>query len=156
MIFPDIRKLLPHADPMILLDRVISADKESLCAEVLIRPENLFYENTLDKKGVSAWIGIEYMAQTIGAYAGYNALLNSNPVKVGFLLGTRHYESNTSFFPEGRVLQVKVKCIMEADNGLSAFECTISDQHNLLANAIINVFLPDNLNKFLEEINLNE
>ena len=31
---PDIRSLIPHAGPMVLLDRVISADEDSLCAEV--------------------------------------------------------------------------------------------------------------------------
>src|ERR1051325_2359742 len=67
MDFPDIRSLLPHTGRMVLLDRVIAADADNLCAEVTIRRDSVFF----DGSGVGAWVGIEYMAQTIGAYAGY-------------------------------------------------------------------------------------
>ena len=63
MSIPDIRSLLPHSGPMVLLDRVIAADEESLCAEVRIRENSLF----CNADGVGAWVGLEYMAQAIGA-----------------------------------------------------------------------------------------
>ena len=69
MEMPDIRTLVPHAGPMVLLDRVISADDENLCAEVRIRADSLFCV----AGEVGAWAGLEYMAQAIGAYAGYTA-----------------------------------------------------------------------------------
>ena len=62
---PDIRSLVPHAGPMVLLDRVISVDEDSLLAEVRIRSDSLF----CNTDGVGAWVGIEYMAQAIGAWA---------------------------------------------------------------------------------------
>ena len=40
----------------------------------------------------AAWVGLEYMAQAIGAYAGYTARLRGEPVRIGYLLGTRRYE----------------------------------------------------------------
>ena len=89
MVMPDIRSLVPHAGSMVLLDRVISVEENSLCAEVGIRSDSLF----CNADGVGAWVGIEYMAQAIGAYAGYRARLRGEPVKIGFLLGTRRYES---------------------------------------------------------------
>ena len=79
MDIPDIRSLLPHAGPMVLLDRVISVDDDSLLAEVRIRSDSLF----CDGDGVGAWVGIEYMAQAIGAWAGYIARLRGEPVKLG-------------------------------------------------------------------------
>src|SRR5215471_7164387 len=85
---PDIRSLLPHAGPMVLLDRVISVDEDSLLAEVCIRSDSLFCNGG----GVGAWVGVEYMAQAIGAWAGYTAQLRGEPVKLGFLLGTRSYD----------------------------------------------------------------
>ena len=69
MTWPDIRSLIPHSDAMVLVDRVIAVDEESLCAEVRIRPDSLFCM----ANGVGAWIGLEYMAQTIAAFAGYTA-----------------------------------------------------------------------------------
>src|SRR2546426_3960121 len=85
---PEIRSLVPHSGPMVLLDRVVSVDEESLCAEVLIRADSMFCA----AGGVGAWVGLEYMAQAIAAYAGYGARLRGAPVKIGFLLGSRRYE----------------------------------------------------------------
>ena len=77
MEMPDIRSLVPHSGTMVLLDRVISADENTLCAEVVIRPDSLFYADG----GVGAWVGIEYMAQAIGAYAGYRARLRGEFIR---------------------------------------------------------------------------
>jgi len=145
MTFPAMRALVPQSDAMVLLDRVIAADAESLCAEVTIRPDSLFYKD----KGVGAWIGIEYMAQTIAAYAGYIALQHGEPVKVGFLLGARRYECTQDFFALGTTLQIYARCLLQADNGLGSFECTISAHNKIIAQAIINAFQPDNLQQFL-------
>ena len=43
MELPDIRDLLPHSGPMVLLDQVVAADDESLCAAVRVREDSLFY-----------------------------------------------------------------------------------------------------------------
>lgn len=148
MIFPAIRSLVPHAGKMVLLDHVVAADKESLSATVTIRPDSLFYKD----KGVGAWVGIEYMAQTVAAYAGYVALQHGEPVKVGFVIGTRRYECAQHMFALGSVLQIQIRCIMQADNGLGAFECTIHEGDKLLASATLNAFQPDNLSQFLAGI----
>jgi predicted hotdog family 3-hydroxylacyl-ACP dehydratase len=138
MSIPDIRLLLPHSGPMVLLDRVIRADEESLCAEVRIRPDSLFCA----QGGVGAWIGLEYMAQAIGAYAGYTGLLRGEPVKIGFLLGTRRYECSRPLFTVGSLLKVCVKRVVQIDNGLASFDCRIDDDHGSLANANVTVFQP--------------
>ena len=120
---PNIQSLLPHSGVMVLLDRFIFADEERLCAEVAIRPDSLF----MGADGVGSWVGVEYMAQAIAAFAGYRARIDDNPVKVGFLLGTRRYEASCGFFPLGAVLHILVKRLMQADNGLGSFECAIYD-----------------------------
>ena len=33
MQLPDIRTLLPHSGPMVLLDRILSVDDDNLCAQ---------------------------------------------------------------------------------------------------------------------------
>jgi predicted hotdog family 3-hydroxylacyl-ACP dehydratase len=138
MEMPDIRALVPHSGPMVLLDRVISADEESLCAEVRIRSDSLFCL----AGNVDAWIGLEYMAQAIGAYAGYTAHLRGEPVKVGYLLGTRCYECTRPVFTVGTVLRIHVKRVLQSENGMGSFECRIDDENGQLASANLAVYQP--------------
>lgn len=176
---PDIRALLPHAGQMVLLERLVGVDAQGLCAEVRIGPASLFHGGG----GVGAWVGIEYMAQAIAAYAGYAALGRGEAVKVGFLLGARRYEASVPCFPDGSVLHVHVQPVMQGDNGLGAFECRIdaigaasvaSGESDVpaacggsdpcaesgatvatVARATLTVFQPKNVNDFLDG-SLNE
>lgn len=146
--FPEITSLIPHRASMILLDSVIAVTADSLRAEVRINPENIFFDTQTNTVG--AWLGIEFMAQAIAALEGYQALQRGAEIKVGFLLGSRRYESHCSGFVSGSVLHVEVRRVLEHENGLGAFECKItdSDQH-LLASATVTVFKPDNVHQFL-------
>lgn len=152
MSYPEIRELVPHSGPMILLDRVLAADEESLVAEVLIRSDSMF----CDAQGVGVWVGVEYMAQAIAAHAGYLAGLRGEAVKVGFLLGARRYETSTPLFAIDSVLQVQVRRVLQGENGLAAFECSILDRDKssdiVLAQATITVFQPDNVAQFIQGI----
>jgi predicted hotdog family 3-hydroxylacyl-ACP dehydratase len=142
---PDIRTLVPHAGRMVLLDRVIAVDEDSLCAEATIRGDSLF----CGPDGVGAWVGIEYMAQAIAAHAGHAAQLKGEPVKIGFLLGARRYECARPSFPVGSVLRVMVRSLLIADNGLGSFECSIQDAQGEAATATVSVFSPANVEEFL-------
>ena len=136
MNLPDIRDLLPHSGPMVLLDRVVAADDESLCAEVRVRADSLFYVDG----GIGGWVGLEYMAQAIGAYAGYRARLRGEPVRIGYLLGTRHYECKKPIFVLGSLLKIYVKRMFQSDEGLASFDCHIEDDKGTLASANLTVF----------------
>jgi len=143
---PDIRSLVPHAGPMVLLDRVISADEDSLLAEVRIRSDSLF----CNTDGVGAWVGIEYMAQAIGAWAGYTAQLRGESVKLGFVLGTRRYDCSRPIFILGSLLRVHVLRVFQDENGLGSFECSIDSEEGRVATAIITVFQPPNIDDYLQ------
>lgn len=146
MALPDIDSLVPHEGRMMLLDRVISVDEDSLCAEVRIRPDSMF----CGEDGVGSWVGIEYMAQAIAAHAGYKSRLRGEPVKIGFLLGTRNYDAATPFFAVGSELRIYVRSLLMADNGLGSFECRAEDKTGIVAVATINVFQPENVNEVIE------
>jgi 3-oxoacyl-[acyl-carrier-protein] synthase-1 len=152
MNLPNIRTLVPHTGPMVLLDKLIAVGEETLCAEVNITPDTLF----CDGKTVGSWVGVEYMAQAVAAFAGYEAHLRNEPVKVGFLLGSRRYEVACPGFPVGSRLHVHVQRALQGENGLGAFGCQIVDANDsngtMLANATITVFQPDNVNEFLQKI----
>jgi predicted hotdog family 3-hydroxylacyl-ACP dehydratase len=151
---PDIRTLVPHSGQMVLLERVVSADDDNLCAEVRIHAGSVL----ATEQGVGAWAGIEYMAQAIAAHAGWLARQRGDAVKVGFLLGSRKYETSVPYFALGSVLLVHVHRVLQAENGLGAFDCRIvpaDDTHAAsLATATVTVFQPDNVNQFLKDGNV--
>jgi len=142
----DIRRFLPHSGVMVLLDRLLEVGPEDLWAEVTIRPDSMF----CDAHGVPGWVGVEYMAQAIAAYAGYAAQLCNDAVKIGFLLGTRRYEANCPSFAIGSQLKVHVHRILQADNGIGSFECHIHSAGQQLASATVTVFQPADAAVFLE------
>ena len=153
-LMPDIATLVPHSGQMVLLERVVSADADNLCAEVRIHAGSVL----ATEQGVGSWVGIEYMAQAIAAHAGWLARQRGDAVKVGFLLGSRKYEASVPYFAPGSVLLVHVHRVLQAENGLGAFDCRIvpADDANAasLATATVTVFQPDNVNQFLKDGNV--
>ena len=116
----DIEELIPHSQRMVLLDRIVDFNERSLTAELTVRDDGLFG----DGKTVAAYVGIEYMAQAIAAYAGIQSKQAGEAIKIGFLLGTRRYSSNVSCFTVGTMLTVQVKNIIQ-DEKLGVFDCKI-------------------------------
>jgi predicted hotdog family 3-hydroxylacyl-ACP dehydratase len=129
--------LIPHSGNMVLLERVIDYDDQSLIAEVVVRGDGLLGG---DEKSVPAWVGIEYMAQAIAAFAGVTAKQANEPIRLGFLLGTRRYGSNIAAFKAGSILTIRVKKIMQDDN-LGVFDCRI-DGDGVEITAKLNVYQP--------------
>lgn len=147
MNIPPIAELVPHAAPMLLLDRVVEAGEDRMVCEVTIRADALF----CDGEKVGAWVGIEYMAQTIAAMAGWRAKLRGWPVRIGFLLGTRKYTSHAGDFKVGDCLRIEAVREVEAETGIGAVQCHIfSLDDRPLAEAMLTVFQPDNLQEFLQ------
>ena len=139
-----VEDLVPHAGRMSLLDRICGHGEGWLGAEVDIEPDSMFAE----ARGVPAWIGMEYMAQTIAAYSGLQERFAGNPPKIGFLLGTRKYTCSEAWFPLGQTLTVRVELEVEAANGLKAFSCELQGG-DITASATINVFQPEDAEEFL-------
>lgn len=136
--FPAIEELLPHAPPMVLLDRVLEVVGESLVAELEIRPLSPFCRDG----EVAAWVGIEYMAQAVAAWSGWQARQRGEAVRVGFLLGTRRYDALVGAFAVGSRLRIEVEREFQADNGLARFAARICRDGSLLARASISVYQP--------------
>jgi predicted hotdog family 3-hydroxylacyl-ACP dehydratase len=121
---------------MVLLDRIIEYDDNSLTAELVVRDDGLLGND----KTVPAWAGIEYMAQAIAAYAGIMAKRAGEPIKLGYLLGTRRYNSNVAEFKVGSTIIVKISKVIENSN-LAAFECEIQGA-DIEISANLNVYQP--------------
>ena len=142
----NIEEVLPHRDSMRLIDRLLDWQPESIVVEVDVPHHGPF--NHAD--GVPAWVGVEYMAQAIAAWAGCKARQAGREPSIGFLLGTRRYESRTSWFRAGSVLQVEATRELLGDNGLGMFRCRILGGGEELATANVSVFEPPDAMAYLE------
>jgi predicted hotdog family 3-hydroxylacyl-ACP dehydratase len=139
-------ELLAHAGDMMLLDKIVKFDDQSMVSEVVVRFDGLFG----DERTVPALVGIEYMAQTISAHGCMMDKLAKRPSYLGFLLGTRLYTSNVDTFLVGSVLTVTVEKIMQ-EQGLGVFDCNITAP-GVLVEAKLNVYQPDSAqNRVLTE-----
>ena len=138
--FPDVASLVPHQAPMILIDKLITVDDNTIHCQVFITQESQFFvEKT---QSIGAWVGIEYMAQSISAWSGYQSFLKGEPSPIGFLLGSRRYNTESDCFHQGDVLDIYAEKLMESE-GMGAFSCLIKCNESVLASAQLNVFVPN-------------
>lgn len=140
-----LEELMPHSRSMLLLDTPTDAGDDWAEAGVRIAEDSLFYDPQV--KGVPAWVGLEYMAQTVALYSGICARRAGLPIKLGLLLGTRRYQAETERFVLGSWLTIRAT--REWDDGqMAVFDCSVSAERPLVS-ARINVYLPDDLQAFL-------
>jgi predicted hotdog family 3-hydroxylacyl-ACP dehydratase len=131
--------LLPHKGPICLLDRVIAAGDDVLVATAAFGPESPFCRDGR----VGSWIGLECMAQAVGAWSGYQRLLRGVPPRIGFLLGTRRFDCHRPWLALGHVLRIEVRKVIEMDDGLGQFNGQIFDADDEVASAVLTVYSPE-------------
>lgn len=146
--YPPLEQLLPHRSPMILIDRLVEANEQEGTCEVTITPRSMF----LEAAGVPAFVGIEYMAQSIAAHGGYQHYLANEPIAVGLLMGTRRLETSCQFFERNQTLHIHVAHVW-GKHELMRFRCTITAAATgtLLQHAELHVFKPKTVQSYLEE-----
>ncbi len=140
--YPPIEHLLPHSNPMILLDRVIEHASHSIVCEVTITTQSFLYDEA--SQSVPAQVGIEYMAQTVAALGGIEATQAGDKPPIGFLLGARRYQHALGPFLCGQCYQVVAKELMRDDN-MAVYQCQIiDDQQQLVASGQVNTVIASN------------
>jgi predicted hotdog family 3-hydroxylacyl-ACP dehydratase len=144
--FPPILELVPHDGRMSLLDRVIDIGEDDIRCGLTLHAESLF----CGVDGVGAWVGIEYMAQTVAAFAGWEAKKRGEAIKPGFLLGTRRYLCHRSWFHPGDALVIEARRELQAPSGLAAFECRITVDGACCAEATLSVYQPESVHEMLD------
>jgi len=139
--------LLPHSGAMILLDKVCQFDEDGLTALATVKPCPYSQEDG----SLPPWLGLELMAQAVGAWAGCRAKQAGKPVDLGFLLGTRRYQCVIEQLPLGVELTVSAQRSLIDSSGMAVFECTLSENGRLLAEARLNIYQPPNAQIFMQE-----
>lgn len=112
-------EFLPHAEPMLCIDRLLSASAMHAEAET-----TLFAGHTLLHGGLLSEAGyIEIAAQTAGAMKGYGEKLLGLPVRNGFLAAVQDFSIHAEA-REGDVLHTSISLQAEVA-GVSLLEAVI-------------------------------
>ena len=90
----DIAPYVPHRLGMCLLNTLLAVGDEHLYARVVPQRDDLF----ATPDGIPGWVGLEWLAQAVAAWAGVQSVMSGDPPKIGFLLGTRRYQCQPPFF----------------------------------------------------------
>lgn len=119
---PDVRELLPHAGPMVLINRVLRHDEcETVC---LVAEHDLFR----DADGsVPAWIGLEYMAQCVALHGALHGHLQRASRQIGWLVSARAVSFHADRFQADQQVEVSARSLHAGAGGLVTFSCTIRD-----------------------------
>ena len=111
-----------HRKPMLLLDRLIDIEPGYVLCDWKVLESNEFFAPGY---GVPAYIGVEYMAQSIAVYAGACARVHGLFPPLGFLLGTRHYQTTIQYFELDVTYRVVCRELIRDANGMGSYECRI-------------------------------
>ncbi|MGI2178111.1 thioester dehydrase [Shewanella frigidimarina] len=149
MLAQDISTFIPHRAPMILIDNVLEHRPDCLITATHISPNSAYFDAQLN--GVPNYVGIEYMAQSIAALAGVEALLRNEGIRVGFLLGTRKLQMHIDTFTLGESYRTQVTRLYQEESGLAVFDCQIYHHEILVAAANVNVFQPQDTQAYIDE-----
>ena len=141
-----VEEVVMHRGAMNFLDEILDYGEDWLQAGVHITGNSMF----ADDRGVPGWVGMEYLAQAIGAYEGVQRRLQGSRPRLGFLVGSRKYRCNVDYFAPGQVLSLYVVREILADNGLGVFKCELTGPQGVEASANLNVYQPENAEEFLK------
>lgn len=147
-VFPyAVEALLPQSGQMVLIDRVLEVEEGHIVVELTVRDDGLF---SSPEQAVPAWVGLEYMAQAVAAYSGYQRKLRGLPIDLGFLLGTRYFQCSVGHFACGTRLKVRAEKIIEAANDMVVFDCCLEGDE-IKATSKLNLLMPQDSKTFLAE-----
>lgn len=134
-----IADVLPHSGAMLLLDELLDFGEEHVTCAVRVRTGTRFCHGA---DGVPAWVGLEYMAQTMCAFSGVEEVRAGLRPSIGLLLGSRRYQSEVEWFRPGIDLVVRADLQLRDENDLVAFQCTIHEGDSLLARGDVKAYRP--------------
>lgn len=139
-----IAPLIPHARGMCLLTRLIEVDDAGGVAETTTRRDDLFAE----ADGIPAWVGVEWLAQTVAAWAGFRAAASGETPAPGLLLGARRYHARVPVFTFDQRIRIAVTVEFVADNGVTQVHGKLYPAEEVdapLAQGSLTLYRPDSM-----------
>lgn len=118
--YPPIEELIPHSGPMVLVDALVHwAEGEAAC-KLRVRERAPFVHDGQAESAVT----IEYMAQTVAACLGYEALRGGAGVRVGMIIACKKFVAHGDALAVGDELTIDVKRV-RGNEMLSHFDCKV-------------------------------
>lgn len=135
MSFPAIQDLLPHAHPMLWLDRVLYHEGDEVHCGLEIRDEHVFVEDGV----VESIVSVEWMAQAVGALVGLLDHQQDIAPRPGYLIAIAEATFEVDLFHPGDSLVVEAKRVW-GDSELASFECMVRREGVRVARAQLSVY----------------
>ena len=124
---------------MRLIDRVITVGEEAITAEGTVPSSGPFVADQAEPPG---YMVIEMMAQTIGAWNGWQRLQQGSEPQIGYLLGTRRFRCDRLTLCPGTLLRIEARMAF-SDGEMASFACTAGEVGATpFAEATLNVYCP--------------
>ncbi|MDR2787379.1 MAG: hypothetical protein LBD06_03275 [Candidatus Accumulibacter sp.] len=141
-----VAEYLPHRGRMVLLDEVLAVETGCIRCAVTLRMDSPFCR----EGQVPAYVGVEYMAQAVGALVGWEARQQGEAVRVGFLVSARRFTSRVDGFAAGETLTVEAREDWRDAEGLGVMDCAIYHPENEpVAHARLMVFQPRDMDAYI-------
>lgn len=118
----EISDILPHAAPMLLLERLVKFTDEEVECSVNTSAGGIFVKDGQ----IDAIVATEWMAQTVGAYVGATRFRASESPRIGFVIGARRVDFHAAHVEVGTPLRVHARPIW-IDRGNGNFKCWVSE-----------------------------
>ena len=134
----DIIELLPQRPPMVMVGKILSCESNRITTRFTISEENVFsYNGNFQESGL-----IENIAQTAAALSGYQAKLNNEKVKLGFIGSIRNLDIFS--LPEvGSEIETSVEVIGQVMN-VDMIKGEIRLNNEVIAQCEMRIFLENN------------
>lgn len=133
--WPPIAELVPHAPPMILIDRMLDWEPGFARCELTVRDEAPFVSGGR----IHSVVGIETMAQTVAACLGYEAYTGGEGVRVGVIIGCRRMDIERAWVPVGTRLIIEARRV-RGNEMLSHFDCRVLDGESVVATSLLSLY----------------
>lgn len=131
-------ELVPHRPPMLLPDSFVDGDSNRARTRVTLSPGCPLLESG---RGLPTWALLEFFAQTAAVIGGLRARETGEPVRQGFLLGTRKLACPVSHIPVGTTLTFTAETSFVDANGMGAYHCATKYQGQQIS-CTLTVFTP--------------
>lgn len=133
--FPPIAHLMPHREPMVLLERLLSWSPGHAECGMQVRARTRLVEDDV----LRAPFTIEHMAQSVAVCLGYEAYLGGRGVRVGMIVSCRTFEAHIPSVSTGDELVVKADR-QRGNANLSHFDCEVRRGDALFSTASLTLF----------------
>ncbi len=134
----DIREIIPQRPPFRMVDRLLSYDETVSEATLLLRPDNIFLDDTFQTAGI-----VEHIAQTCAARIGYyNKYILHRDIVIGYIGAIRQLDVKRPPFV-GEELLTRIEVLSSAF-GMTLVSAVVStSQGELIADGEVKIALSE-------------